>query len=336
MASRRVVILIGALLLLGIAWWASRPEPGQLRQVRLLLGTTVEILAEHPDSSQLEAAVAAAFDEIDRVEQLMDPAAPGSDLARLSEAEATFEVSADTARVIALGQEMAERSGGAFDMSLGRLKALWGLESERPQVPDAAALREALVGVGPRSLVIEGRLARKAVPQLRHDLGGVAKGYAVDRAVAILRQRGVGSAAVNAGGDMYLLGERSGRPWRIGIQHPRNPESVLVAVDVRDRAVVTSGDYERFFEQDGQRYHHLFDPATGVPARTCQSVAVVADTVAEADALATALFVLGPAQGLKLLTRYPGADALFVMADGSLLRSSGWQEAATVQTATRE
>jgi len=336
MFGRRVFIFVGALLLLGVAWWAFRSEPGQLRQVRLLLGTTVEIAAEHSDGRQLETAVAAAFDEIARIERLMAPDNPDSDLARLSKATTTFEVSADTARVIALGQVVAERSGGAFDMSLGRLKALWGLEGEDPQVPAAAAIEEALVGIGPRSLLIEGRTARKGAPQLQYDLGGVAKGYAVDRAIKILREHGVASAAVNAGGDMYLLGKRKERPWRIGIQHPRRPEAVLVAVNVSDRAVVTSGDYERFFEQDGQRYHHLFDPATGFPARRCQSVSVVAETVAEADALATALFVLGPADGLKLLAGYPDADALFVMADGTLLRSPGWQDAAIAQAVTRE
>lgn len=336
MFGRRSFILVGAFLLLGVAWWAFRSEPGQLRQVRLLLGTTVEIVAEHPEVSQLETAVTAAFDEIARIERLMDPDNPGSDLARLSEATTACEVSADTARVIALGQAIAERSGGAFDMSLGRLKALWGLESDQPQVPSEAAIQEALVDIGPRSLLIEGRMARKAAPQLQHDLGGIAKGYAVDRAIAILREHGVTSAAVNAGGDMYLLGGRKERAWRIGIQHPRRPDAVLVAVDVRNRAVVTSGDYERFFERDGQRYHHLFDPATGAPARLCQSVSVVAETVAEADALATALFVLGPADGVKLLASFPGADALFVMADGTLLRSPGWQDAAVAQAVIRE
>ena len=152
------------------------------------------------------------------------------------------------------------------------------------------------------------------------------EGYAVDRAIAVLKQHGVTSATVNAGGDMYLLGQHSNpqRSWRIGIQHPRQPETVLETVQVRDRAVVTSGDYERFFEQDDVRYHHIFDPQTGFPARGCQSVTIIADSVALGDALATAVFVLGPEAGLQLLTEYPRTEGLIVAADGTLHTSPGW------------
>ncbi len=336
MSGRWTLLVAGLLLLLGVGWWVLSPEPGEVRQVRLLLGTTVEIVAVHPDGAQLNQAVAAAFDEIARIERLMDPARPNSDVARLSVAAKALVVSPETAEVIALGQALAERSSGAFDMSLGRLKALWGLDGEQPHLPAVAEITVALRGSGPGSLVMDGRTARKAAPALQHDLGGVAKGYAVDRAIALLRQHGVTSAAVNAGGDMYLLGQRQGRPWRIGIQHPRQPGTVLCAVDVSNRAVVTSGDYERFFEQNGQRYHHLFDPATGYPSGRCQSVTVIADTVAVADALATALFVLGPEKGLALLSAYPGAEALLVTADGALHRSVGWQEVVTKNGGSRK
>jgi thiamine biosynthesis lipoprotein len=148
------------------------------------------------------------------------------------------------------------------------------------------------------------------------DLGAIAKGYAIDRALAVLRSFGITSAAINAGGDIGLLGSKQDRPWRIGVQHPRQPGEVLVTIEARDRAVVTSGDYERFFERDGRRYHHLFDPHSGYPADRCQSVTVLAPNAMLADALATALFVLGPEAGLALLHDYPGVDALIVAADG--------------------
>ena len=123
---------------------------------------------------------------------------------------------------------------------------------------------------------------------------------------------------------MYLLGQRPGRSWRIGIQHPRQKETVLETVQVHDQAVVTSGDYERFFEQDGVRYHHIFDPQTGLPARGCQSVTIIAGSVALGDALATAVFVLGPEAGLQLLKEYSQAEGLIVAADGTLHSSPGW------------
>jgi len=226
--------------------------------------------------------------------------------------------------VLTLGLEISRKSGGAFDMTLGKLKTLWAFDKEAPTLPNAAELSAALSGVGPKALSLEGQQLRKASPQLQLDLGGIAKGYAVDRAIAILRQHGVANAAVNAGGDMYLLGQRQERAWRIGIQHPREEEGVLETVQISNRAVVTSGDYERFFEKDGVRYHHIFNPQTGMPARDCQSVTIVTDSVALGDALATAVFVLGPKAGLTLLEEFPQAEGLVVAADGSRHSSPGW------------
>jgi thiamine biosynthesis lipoprotein len=236
----------------------------------------------------------------------------------------------ETAEIIALGLDVAQRSDGAFDLTLGQLKALWGFDQESPTLPDQAALSAALNGIGPAALSLQGQEVNKRTPLLQVDLGGIAKGYAVDRAIAVLKEHGVTSAAVNAGGDMYLLGPHSElqgrpeRPWRIGIQHPRHKETLLETVQVSDRAVVTSGDYERFFEEDGVRYHHIFDPKNGLPARGCQSVTIIADSVVLADALATAVFVLGPTAGLQLLTQYPEAEGLVVAADGTLHSSPGW------------
>ena len=249
---------------------------------------------------------------------------PDSEVARLSRSASGDFLSDDAVTVLTLGLQVARRSDGAFDLTLGRLKSLWEIEQEHPAVPDRQAVTDALAGTGPNALILDGRQLSKREPQLQIDLGGIAKGYAVDRAIAVLKEHGVTSAAVNAGGDMYLLGQRPERPWRIGIQHPRLKDAVLETVEVRDRAVVTSGDYERFFEQDGQRYHHIFDPQSGFPARGCQSVTVIADSVALGDALATALFVLGPQEGLRLLDQYPGTEALIVAEDGSLHASAGW------------
>jgi len=311
-----VLLLLG--LLLAAGWWRLRPEPGPLQETRLLLGTTITIEADGLPRDRLSAATAAAFAEIARIEALMSPHQPYSDVARLSAAAREAVVSPETAAVIVSGLEVAVRSGGAFDLTLGRLKTLWGIEDETPRIPAAGEIAAALEETGPEALTVTGTLVRKRTPQLAVDLGGIAKGYAVDRALAVLREHGVTSAAVNAGGDIGLLGSKQGRPWRIGVQHPRRTGEVLTTVAAIDRAVVTSGDYQRYFERDGRRYHHLFDPQSGYPADRCQSVTVLASEVMLADALATALFVLGPERGLDLLRSYPGVDALIVAADGRL------------------
>jgi thiamine biosynthesis lipoprotein len=318
----RPLVLLLLVLMLAAAWWRLQPGAGTVQSTRLLMGTTVTIEVAGADTAVLEQASAAAFAEMARIEGLMSPHLPDSDVSRLTAAAQTVAVAPETAEVITLGVAIARRSGGAFDLTLGRLKTLWGLESESPQVPTAAGIATALQGVGPEALSVSGCRVTKGSPQLAIDLGAIAKGYAVDRALAVLRAHGVTSAAVNAGGDIGLLGSKQGRPWRIGVQHPRQPGGVLATLEAADRAVVTSGDYERFFERNGRRYHHIFDPQTGYPADRCQSVTVLASSAVVADALATALFVLGPEQGLMLLRSYPGVDALIVGADGRLHRTS--------------
>jgi len=314
-------VLLLLILLLTAAWWRLQDRVDAVTSTRLLMGTTVTIEAAGVDRDTLEEASAAAFEEMARIEGLMSSYRPDSDVSRLTAASREATVAPETAEVIALGLEIARRSGGAFDLALGRLKALWGIESESPQVPTPAEIAVALQGIGPEALTISGRHVTKASPLLAIDLGAIAKGYAVDRAIEVLRDAGVPSAAVNAGGDIGLLGDKQGRPWRIGIQHPRRLDEVLITLEVNGRAVVTSGDYERSFERDGRRYHHLFDPQSGYPADRCQSVTVLAPRAVLADALATALFVLGPEQGLQLLRNYPEVDALIVGADGRLYRT---------------
>ena len=151
------------------------------------------------------------------------------------------------------------------------------------------------------------------------DLGAIAKGWAVDRAMEKLMARGIRNAIIDAGGDLRIIGARPGKDfWRIGVQHPRDPGALLLTFDLKDTAIVTSGDYERFFMAEGVRYHHILDPSTGQPARGCQSVTVLAPTAAEADACATAAFVLGPSKGLAFLRARPGVRGVIVGADGEL------------------
>jgi thiamine biosynthesis lipoprotein len=319
-------LLIGLLVaLLALSWWRLQPDDETIHRSQLLMGTVVEIMAAGMPSGKLETAVDAAFAEIARLDKLLSRYQLDSDVSHLSQSDNGRQVTAETAEVLALGLDVALRSGGAFDLTLGRLNALWAIDGETPSIPHHDAIAAALIGIGPTALTLDSRQVTKQTTQLQIDLGGIAKGYAVDRAIAVLKQQGVTSAAINAGGDMYLLGQRPERPWRIGIQHPRQKGAVLETVQVSDQAVVTSGDYERFFEQDGIRYHHIFDPQSGQPARGCQSVTIITDSVALGDALATAVFVLGPKAGLQLLGQYPRAEGLIVAADGTLHTSPGWE-----------
>jgi thiamine biosynthesis lipoprotein len=163
------------------------------------------------------------------------------------------------------------------------------------------------------------------MPGMVIDLGGIAKGYAIDRGIEVLRERGVTMALMNAGGDLRCLGTKAdGTPWRIGVQNPREKTSIVGVIKVSDGAVATSGDYERYFLQDGVRYHHLLDPATGMPARACQSVTIVAQTAEMADVMATAVFVMGPERGLAFIRDHPDIEGMIIRADGEMLFSEGF------------
>ena len=161
------------------------------------------------------------------------------------------------------------------------------------------------------------------------DLGAIAKGYAVDRASAVLRKQGIDNFLVAAGGDLTVSGEKgSGIPWAIGIQHPRLPAELIAKLRPARAAVSTSGDYQKFFFQGGERYHHILTPSTGLPARECQSVTIMAPSAMDADALATSVFVLGPKEGFAILERLPDVHAIIVDQRGSVLLSPRWPAAA--------
>ncbi len=323
---------IALLLLLGVLafgvwrWSDSGPGFGTVKRSRIVMGTVVEITVLGNDPAAAESAVTEAFEEMARIEGLMSSHLQQSEVFRFSGPVAEAEVSPETAEVIATGLKVAQQSGGAFDMTLGRLKALWRIESENPEIPDAESIAAALQGTGPDALCLDGARVVKRNPLVQIDLGGIAKGYAVDRAAAVLTRAGITSATVNAGGDIRLVGTRQGRPWRIGIQHPRKTDAMLATLQLVGTSVVTSGDYERFFERDGVRYHHLFDPRTGYPGTLCQSVTVVAESAAFADALATAVFVLGPQAGMALIAETAGAEGMIVAADGEVSISAGLKD----------
>lgn len=317
--------LLPAIVLVVLAtalWWQPAAEAPP--RSRLLMGTLVEIRVLAKDTAETEAAIEAAFAEMARIEALMSPHLPSSDIARLAAAVLPPDsLAPETLEVIAAGIAIANQSDGAFDLGLGRLIALWGFAEGEPRLPDDAEIAAALAGVGPGDVTLQDGRVVKSRPELQLDLGAIAKGYAVDRAVQVLQQAGIANASINAGGDIRLLGDHHGRPWRIGIQHPRHSDTILATLELDAGAVVSSGDYERGFSRDGVRYHHLLDPRTGKPARSCQSVTVVAASAMQADALATAAFVLGPDKGLALLERLPQVDGLIVAADGSTRLTSG-------------
>ncbi|NLH48478.1 MAG: FAD:protein FMN transferase [Myxococcales bacterium] len=295
-----------------------------ISEQRELLGTYVQIqVAGLPETSAREA-IAAGFQAIEQLQADAHPELPSSDIFRLNQnaGQAPVKIHEDIFDIISLAREISEHSQGAFDVTFVGIGRLYNLRHpENFRIPNDEELRQALQRVDYRQLQLDpaNHTAYLTRTDMAVDLGGIAKGWSTDSAMAALKARGVKNAIVNAGGDMMVSGSKNGEPWRIGIQHPRRGRDDYFAVIKAsgDLAIVTSGDYERYVMHDGVRYHHIMDPHTGRPASLSQSVTIIAPNGVLADGLATAVFVLGPEAGLAMLAQYyPQCDALIIDRDG--------------------
>jgi thiamine biosynthesis lipoprotein len=291
------------------------------------MGTSVEITASQTDSQRAEEAMAAAFREIERIDRLMSHYRPESEVSQITRqaGEKEAHVSPETLEVIERALYFSRLSGGAFDITIGPVFRLWNFREGK--IPGEKSLQENLKKVDYRKIKVD--RAKSSVylegRGMELDLGAIAKGYAVDRGSAVLRKEGVENFLVKAGGDLVVNGAKgNGVPWIVGIQHPRLPSELIGKLRPSQAAVSTSGDYKKFFFRGGERYHHILTPSTGLPARECQSVTIMAPSAMDADALATSVFVLGPKEGFALLEHLPDVRAIIVDRRGSVLLSPGW------------
>lgn len=304
--------------------------PGGARLVEqsaVAMGSDLHVRVWTADAAAARVAAGEVFAEFERLDALMSVWREGSDVVRVNEAAGSHAVpvSPEVMAVLRAARQVSDWSDGAFDVSFGALSGLWRFDHDQDnRIPPAADVAARLPLVDYRRVELHGDSVRLATPGMRAHLGGIGKGYAIDRAVALLQARGFADFLVQSGGDLYAAGTRGGRPWAIGIRDPRGSDDQHVAVlDLTDAAISTSGDYERFFEQDGRRYHHILDPRTGQPAEGTRSVTIVAAESMLADALATAVFVLGPDAGMALIERLPEVEGMIVDAAGEVWESSG-------------
>ncbi len=308
--SRRefVALGIGALVVASIPPALRKRSDRLVRRTVPVMGTIADIAVQHRDPRYAQAAIDAAIEELRFVDRTMTRFDDGSDVGRSNRlaAREAVSVTPETAQVLEASLRWAEASEGAFDPCLGRTIALWdvGHRHEPPAAKQVASLAGRRLY---RALEID---RWRGAPVVRFqdadaaiDLGGIAKGYGVDRAAEALRAYGIRNGLVNVGGDLYALGvSEDGDPWKVGIQSPDDPERLVETLEVEDAAVATSGDYVQYFQYGGRRYHHLLDPATGEPKGSAmRSVTIVSDTCMEADAAGTAVFGMSEPQAFRLL-----------------------------------
>jgi FAD:protein FMN transferase len=298
-----------------------------LDDARPVMGTWVDVQLCAATPRDLKADADAAFAEFQRLDALLSVWKPQSEISAVNReaGKQPVAVSPDTVEVLADAQRFSEQSNGLFDITFASLK-LWHFDEDlKAQVPSPEQVKERLATIGWRHVILDSAKHTAFIDRegTRIDLGGIGKGFAVDKVVALLRARGLRDFVVKAGGDLYCAGMHGERPWRIGVRDPRDDDAGFFAVmPVKDAAFSTSGDYERFFIKDGKRYHHIIDPRTGYPATASRSATVLTRTATEAEGLSKPVFILGPKAGADFAVAQ-GAQAVIVGADNHVAVTPG-------------
>jgi FAD:protein FMN transferase len=298
-----------------------------VRRAQMIMGTLVSVTAVAADEAAAQRAATSALKEIRRLEELLSTWIPTSELSRLNDTAGRepVKISRETMYVLMRSLDVAQMTDGGFNITVGPAVQAWSV-TEQSSIPSVEQLRRLLSLVELSALQLdEARgTAYLARAGMRVDVGGIGKGFAADRAVEAMRAAGAIAGVVALSGDIKTFGRMpDGEAFRFGIQHPRKETAVLATIELHDEAISTAGDYERFFERDGVRYHHILDPRTLQPARECQSVTVIAKDGVMADGLDTGIFVMGPTRGMELVERLQDVEAVIVDRDGFILVSSG-------------
>ena len=309
------------------AHWMSKEEA--------IMGTSIRVELWQEDPMMCEAAMAAVMEEMHRIDRAMSPFKPESELSRLNReaAKAPVPVSEEMFELIARSIGFSKLSEGAFDITFASVGCMF--DYRKGIKPAAEKIAAALPAIDYRHIRLDRR--RRTIEFARDnvqiDLGGIAKGYAVDNCVALLKTRGVKEALVMAGGDSRVLGDKRGRPWMIGIRDPRRKSTVVAMIPLADAAISTSGDYERYFEADGVRYHHILDPRTGLPATGVRSVTIVGPDATTTEGISKSVFIMGPERGIRFAESLAGIDAVIIDGDGDMHYTAGLRRESPQYTA---
>ena len=296
-----------------------------VRREETIMGTRIYVEAWHDNPVKGEQALDAVMDDMRRIDALMSHYKPDSQISQINIHAAVEPVVVDRELfdLIKTSIHFSEVTEGAFDITYASVGYLY--DYPRHVRPTDAQIEAALPGINYKNLVLdeEHRSVKFGHEGMRIDLGGIAKGYACDRGVDILKSFGVEHAIVTAGGDTRLLGDRLGKPWNIGIRHPDNKNKVVLTMPLANVGVSTSGDYERFFDEGGVRYHHIIDPKTGRSPHEVRSVTIIGPTATDTEGWSKGVFIKGPVEGLRLIEKYPQMDAVVVDRNGKVWYTKG-------------
>ena len=299
------------------AEWITRGEN--------IMGTRCSVELWSEDRAKGEAAIASVFDDMRRIDRLMSTWKEDTEISEVNReaSKRPVKISPELFRLLQESVKYSELTQGAFDITYASVGYLY--DFKKGVHPDQKTISDALPGINWRHMVLDEKNTTVFFqrPGMRIDLGGIAKGHSVDKGIEILQKQGITRAMVNAGGDTRIIGDRFGRPWVVGVRDPDHEGKTFLKLPLTDTAFSTSGDYERYFDEDGKRYHHILDPRTGDSARKCRSVTVIAPTATRTDALTKSVFIMGPEAGIEFINTLPDVDAVAVAPDGKVFYSRG-------------
>jgi len=317
----RIVALVALLALLSppaSAEWVSRTEDG-------IMGTRIVVELWADERAAGESAIDAVMDEMRHIDATMSTYKPDSEVSRVNAlaARGPVKISAELFGLLNTALEYSRITDGAFDITYASVGFMYDFRARVR--PDEQQIAAALPAVNYRHLLLDRAAGTVRFSQsgVRIDLGGIAKGYAVDRSIEILQRRGIKHALVSAGGDSRIMGDRFGKPWIVGIRHPDRKDEVIARLPLIDTAISTSGDYEHYFDENGVRYHHIIDPRTGHSASAVRSATVIAPTATRTDGLSKTAFVLGAEAAIRIYEKLGDVDAVLVKPDGKVLYTKG-------------
>ena len=294
-----------------------------IKRSQILLGTIVEIQIKDADKEKAASSIGKAFAEIKRIDDLFSTYKEESPVWKINNSNDTiFTVDNEIYNLMVISDSLWKISNGAFDVSLNNLITAWEFDCDSPSLPGDNKILTALNKSSWQNINLTGSNSFKRKNNVELDFGAIAKGYAVDKAIFVLKENKIDNALINAGGDIKTIGD----DWMVGIQHPRNRNQIMGKVNPGNMSVATSGDYEKYFMFNGKRYHHILNPETGYPADSLISVTVISRDCTTADALATAVFVLGPAAGKKLIEQLPNTEAMMIDNEMNKIYSSGFEK----------
>ena len=324
---RQIGYLFQIILLVGV----SQANAAWVEKTAAVMGTHISVELWHPNEERAEQLAQEVIDEMWRIDLLMSPFREESELSRINRlaGRSPVSISQEMYQLLQKAVHFSRLSEGAFDITFASVGELYDYRAAiRPELAEIESL---LPTINFNHLLFNStkRTVAFAIEGVRIDLGGIAKGHAVDRAIERLKRAGVEHALVTAGGDSRILGDRRGRPWHVAIRNPRDKNATVVMLPLSDAAVSTSGDYERYFEADGVRYHHIISPKTGQSPSQLRSVTVIGADATTTDALSTTLFVMGLKKGLALIETLTDIDAVIIDSNGKVHYSKGLAEPAS-------